>query len=108
MEEKEYSRSDAAAYILAKYKEQGDFLIFGEDTLAKLLEKAIDLDQAFMEASGVANGSEVYDDDAAFDALFEGMQKAFPEHKMYLMRFCEDYLDYNEAYLESIGLIEWE
>jgi len=27
---------------------------------------------------------------------------------MYCMRFVDDYLDYSEQYLDSIGAIEWE
>ena len=54
------------------------------------------------------NDGEIYDDDKAFEYLFEGMQKSFEEQKMYCMRFVEDYMDYSEGYLESIGAIEWD
>ena len=36
------------------------------------------------------------------------LQAAFPEQKMYAMRFVEDYMEYDEAYLENAGLIEWD
>ena len=36
------------------------------------------------------------------------MQKSFEEQKMYGMRFVEDYMDYSEGYLDSIGAIEWD
>ena len=72
-----------------------------------MLDKIVALDEEFMETSGVNDG-EVYDDEKAFDFLFGEMQKSFEEQKMYCMRFVEDYMDYSEAYLESIGAIEWD
>ena len=50
----------------------------------------------------------VYDDDKAFEYMMEKLQASFPEQKMYVMRFVEDYMEYDEAYLESAGLIDWE
>ena len=43
-----------------------------------------------------------------FEYMMEKLQAAFPEQKMYAMRFVEDYMEYDEAYLESAGLIDWE
>ena len=50
----------------------------------------------------------MYDDDEAFERVQAALAAAFPAHRMYAMRFAEDYLDYSEDYLESLGLIEWE
>ena len=44
----------------------------------------------------------------AYDYFMEKLPALFPEQKMYLMRFVEDYMEYSEAYLESIGAIDWE
>lgn len=105
--EQEYSLENAKKYIKQRFVEQGDFLILKEEVFDAMLDRITELDEAFMEETGVNDG-EVYDDDKAFDYLFEGMQKAFEEQKMYCMRFVEDYMDYSEGYLESIGAIEWE
>ncbi len=105
--EEEYSVENAKNYIKQRFVEQGDFLILKEDVFDQMLDRIVELDEAFMEETGVNDG-EVYDDDKAFDYLFEGMQKAFEEQKMYCMRFVEDYMDYSEGYLESIGAIEWD
>lgn len=75
--------------------------------LEQLLDAVIKLDEAYMEEAGVNDG-EVYDDDAAYDYFMEKLPALFPEQKMYLMRFVEDYMEYSEAYLESIGAIDWE
>ncbi len=105
--EQEYSVEEAKKYIKQKFMEQGDFLILKEETFDAMLDRIVALDEEFMESTGVNDG-EVYDDDKAFDFLFEGMQKSFEEQKMYCMRFVEDYMDYSEGYLESIGAIEWD
>ena len=105
--EQEYSVENAKKFIKERFVAQGDFLIFKEEIFDSMLDRIVELDEEFMETSGVNDG-EVYDDDKAFDYLFEGMQKSFEEQKMYCMRFVEDYLDYSEQYLESIGAIEWD
>ena len=103
----EYSKVDAWAFIANKFSEQGDFNILPKDVFDRMLDAVMDLDEAFMAQSGVNDG-EVYDDDQAFDYMMAELQKSFPEQKMYIMRFVEDYMEYDEAYLESVGLIEWE
>lgn len=105
--EEEYSLENAKKFIKHRFMEQGDFLILKEEVFDAMLDRIIALDEEFMETNGVNDG-EVYDDEKAFDFLFEGMQKAFDEQKMYCMRFVEDYMDYSEAYLDSIGAIEWD
>ncbi len=107
MEEHSFDRAAARAYILNCFIEQGDFLMFGEETVGKMLERTQELDEAFMQKSGVNDGA-FYDDDEAFTFMHEKLTEVFPEHKMYTMRFVEDYMDYMERYLDSIGAIEWE
>ena len=103
----EYSKAEARAYIANKFSEQGDFNILPKDVFEKMLDKVLELDEAFMAETGVNDG-QVYDDDQAFEYMMKGLQEAFPEQKMYAMRFVEDYMEYDEAYLESAGLIDWE
>lgn len=98
---------DARAYLLRRLKEQGDYDFLPEGVLETMLDKLMELDEAFMHRTGVDAG-EPYDDDAAQEALFAGMGEAFPAYRMYMMRLTEDYLDYNEEYLEETGAIDWE
>ncbi len=98
---------DARTYLLGRFKAEGDYDFLPEGVLEEMLAKLLELDGDFMRQTGVELG-EPYDDDAACDALFEGMVPAFSQWRMYLMRLVEDYLDYNEEYLESIDAIEWE
>ena len=84
--EQEYSIENAKKYIKQRFMEQGDFLILKEEVFDQMLDRIIALDEEFMEANGVNDGK-IYDDDKAFDFLFEEMQKSFEDQKMYCMRF---------------------
>ena len=99
--------NEARAFIADKFREQGDFNILPKDVFERMLDAVMALDEAFMAESGVNEGA-VYDDDQAFDYMMRKLQEAFPEQKMYAMRFVEDYMEYDEAYLERAGLIEWD
>jgi len=108
METKEYSASEARAYILGCFAEQGDFSeIVDEQKLGEMVDAVMALDAAFMKETGADEGA-VYDDDAAYDYMHEKMCQKFSEHKMYMLRLVEDYMDYNERYLDSLCLIDWE
>ena len=97
---------EARDYILEQYIKGGDYAFLPEGLLPKLLDTLMAYDEEFMESAGVNEGEE-YDDEAASAWLFQKMTEAFPDYKMYMLRFTEDYLDYNEEYLNSIGAIEW-
>ena len=105
--EEEYSLENAKKYIKDCFIKQGDFLILPNDVFDKMLSRCMELDEQFMEDSGVNDGAE-YDDNAAFDFIFNKMTVEFEEQKMYCMRFVDDYLDYSEQYLDRIGAIDWE
>ncbi|MDO4568511.1 MAG: hypothetical protein Q4B99_06065 [Clostridia bacterium] len=98
---------NALPYVLNKFNVQGDYNFMAETELAALVAALLEADDAYMTAANVYDGG-VYDEDAAFDALLEAANSAFPQYKMYLMRMVEDYMDYAEEYLASIDAIEWE
>ncbi|MBR0026441.1 MAG: hypothetical protein IJP37_04695 [Clostridia bacterium] len=103
----EIDSAAAFKFVLDKFKEQGDYSFLKEGELESMVSAMQAMDEEYMKTSGVDEGG-IYDDEAAFDQLFAGMQAKFPEYKMYCMRLAEDYMDYYEEYLESIGAIEWE
>lgn len=108
MEMQEYNAEQAKEFILGKFTEAKDFLdIVSADELAAMIGRVMAFDEAYMHASGADEG-EVYDDDDAYDFMHEKMSEQYADHKMYMMRFVEDYMDFNEQYLESIGAIDWE
>ena len=103
MADVEINRADMRAYILDKFQKEGDFEFMG-DKLAEALDAMMELDESYLASVGEG----VYDDDEAYEAMFPAMQQRFPDYKMYCMRLCEDYLDFEEEYLVSIDAIEWE
>ncbi len=108
METKEYDEAQAKAYILDCFQKQGDFSeIADEKKLDEMISAVMKFDAAFMHETG-ADEDAVYDDDAAYDYLHDKMMERFPDFKMYMLRLVEDYMDYSEQYLDSLGLIDWE
>jgi len=103
----DYDAAAAKAYIMEKFAAKGDFSFLKEGDLDRMVTEAMRLDAEYMQRSGVNDGG-VYDDDAAFEDLFSGVKEAFPQYSMYCMRFVEDFMDFNEEYLDSIGAIDWE
>lgn len=92
------------AYVLDKFQKEGDFDFLKEEELAAMVDTMLELDAAYAESIG----DDVYDDDAAYDAMYAALQEKYPDYKMYCMRLAEDYLDFSEEYLVSIDAIEWE
>lgn len=110
MEENEiiYDLDEAKAFITAKFAEQGDFIqIMPQEDIDRLIGRTQELNETFMDEKGVNDG-ETYDDDEAYAYLTEKLGEEFPEQKMYIGRFVDDYMEYDEAYLESIGAIAWD
>ena len=104
----EFDAGRAHSFILGKFQEKGEFpQVMDKEILSSMVGAALTYDEAFMSETGVDQG-EIYDDDKAFDYLESHLAAQFPDQKMYVLRFVEDYMDYNELYLESIGALEWE
>ena len=49
----EYSQADARTYIADKFAQQGDFNILPKDIFEKMLDKVMELDEAYMAEAGV-------------------------------------------------------
>ena len=101
-----YDVKAAKEYILKQFKEQGDFDFVDEKTFEDMVETVMALDQEYLNKVSDTDG--FYDDDEAYEFMFGKMKEKFEDYQMYMMRLVEDYLDYNEDYLNSIGAIEWE
>ncbi|MBR5291296.1 MAG: hypothetical protein IKU32_00105 [Clostridia bacterium] len=93
------------AYIIEKFKAEGDFDFLKEGLLEEMVSEMLSLDQAYMAK---LSEDDEYDDDDVYDILFSAMQKKYPDYKMFAMRLAEDYLDFAEEYLVSVDAIEWD
>jgi len=85
----------------------GEYSFIASDKLSEMVGECLRLDGEFMAETGVDEGN-IYDDDKAYEKLFQGLSARFPEMKMYCMRFAEDYMDAFEAYLDDTGLLAWD
>ncbi len=95
-------------FILKAFTEGGEYNFFPDGMLSLAVDALIELDEEYMQKSGVLDDDGVYDDDAAFEHIQAGIISKYPDYKMYAMRFVEDYLDINEDYLTETGQIEWD
>lgn len=98
-------KSAMRAYVLDKFVKEGDFDFLKSGELNEMVDAMIELDTAYMDY--LAEDA-MYEDDDAYEKLFTAMQERYPQYKMYCMRLAEDYLDFAEEYLVSVGAIEWE
>jgi hypothetical protein len=85
----------------------GDYTFMAGDKLFDMVGECLRLDGEFMRETGVDEGN-VYDDDKAYEKIFNGLCARFPEMKMYCMRFTEDYMDAFEAFLDDTGMLAWD
>lgn len=105
--EENINKQEQRAYIVGMYDEQKYADVMPRDRFDAMLDSIVALDDAFMRQSGVYDGA-VYDDEAAYEYLYEELQKQYPDYQMYCMRFADDYMEFCERYLDSVGAIDWE
>ena len=102
---KGYDRDEALAFILEL-----------ADQMETLIGQAIDADMKYMHENGVLDeegnaGDCYYEDDEAFEYMVEALVDAntlTPEQAVKVASLIDDYMDIQQAYLESKGLVEWE
>ena len=109
-----YDKAEALAFIVKRIhaKDHPDLAFMIEN----LISQAIDADMDFMHKSGVLDkdgnaGDEFYEDDDAFEYMVEAIvaaNKLTPEQAVKVAALVDDYMDHQQAYLESKGLCDWE
>mgnify|MGYP007056190513 CR=1 FL=1 len=110
---KGYNREEAMLFIASR--------IHGKDhpelqhLLPEIIGDIIDADMAYMVESGVLDeegnvGGEYYEDDDAFEYMVEKVaeeKKLTPEQAVKMASLIDDYMDFQQEYLESKGLVRW-
>lgn len=109
-----YDKQEALAFIVKRIhaKDHPDLA----DMIESLISQAIDADMDYMHQEGVldANGNagdEYYEDDDAFEYIVETIvanNDLNPEQAVKVAALVDDYMDHQQAYLESKGLCDWE
>ena len=86
------------------------------ERLPELIPVIIDADMEYMHESGVLDeegnaGDSYYEDDEAIEYIVEKLaaqEELTPEQAVKLASLVDDYLDAQQAFLETQGLVEWE
>lgn len=81
-----------------------------------LIRRAIECDLEYMQKSGAIGrdgmaGDAYYDDDEAFEYILDSLarERGWDEEKsLRLGALIDDYMDAQQTYMESIGLLDWE
>lgn len=109
-----YDKQEAIAFIAPRInrKEHKELA----DKIELLIGQAIDADMAYMHETGVLDadgnaGDSYYEDDDAFEYMVEAIvaqNKLTPEQAVKVAALVDDYMDFQQEYLESKGLVEWD
>ena len=109
-----YDKAEALAFIVKRIhaKDHPDLV----DMIESLISQAIDADMDYMHKEGVLDdegnaGDEFYEDDDAFEYMVETIvanNDLTPEQAVKVAALVDDYMDHQQAYLESKGLVDWE
>lgn len=109
-----YDKEQALAFILPRIDRKGHkALAFLID---QLISQAIDADLRFMQETGVLDehgdaGDGYYDDDEAFEYILDALarQNGFDDDMTVRVGgLIDDYMELQQDYLESIGLVDWD
>lgn len=81
-----------------------------------IIRRAVELDLQFMRESGAIGadnmaGDSYYDDDEAYEFIVDAIvkERGWDEEKaLHLCALIDDYMDEQEAYMQSVGLLDWE
>lgn len=111
---KGYGKEEALPYILKRI----DARLHRDLPLPmeELVSQAIDADIAYMLEKGVLDadgnaGESYYDDDDAFEYMLDAIvnkHKLGADAAMKVASLLDDYMDAQQSFLESRGLVEWE
>ncbi|MBE5768279.1 MAG: hypothetical protein E7333_01630 [Clostridiales bacterium] len=109
-----YDKQEAVAFITKRIKAADHKEL--ADQIEKLVGQAIDADMKYMHDNDVIDadgnaGTAYYEDDEAFEFMVETIvanNKLTPEQAVKVAALVDDYMDYQQAYLESKGLVEWD
>lgn len=99
-----FDKAAAAAKIKQNFDNEGDFSFMKPEELEAIIARFVGIDCEYMEQLG----DEPYDEDEVFARLEAAANEQLPQYKAYLMRLCDDYMDFMEQYMVDEGLVEWE
>ncbi len=109
-----YDKQEALDFILPRIDRHYHSTL--ADHIDTLISQAIDADMEYMHTSGVLDaegnaGDSYYEDDDAFEYMVEALvarNDLTPEQAVKVASLVDDFMDFEQQYLESKGLVDWE
>lgn len=99
-----FDKAAAVARIKENFDNEGDFSFMKPEELEAVIARFVGIDYDYMKDLG----DEPYDEDEVYSRLEAAANEQLPEYKTYLMRLCDDYMDFMEQYMVDEGLVEWD
>lgn len=111
---KGYNREDAYAFIMSHLNRSLHKELSSQ--LETLISEAIDADMLYMEKAGVIDaegngGNAYYDDDDAFEFILDEIvtkHKFDADTAMKVASVLDDYMEFQEQYMDKAGLVGWD
>lgn len=99
---------DMKAYVIAELPKMNDYSFMGDD-FEKIVATLIRLEDDYIK-SIIPNpdGDCDYDDEEAFNVIFHGIRREFPDYAMFFECMVDDYLEISEKFLTDAGEIDWQ
>ncbi|MBQ6400504.1 MAG: hypothetical protein IJI21_10375 [Clostridia bacterium] len=111
---KGYDKQEAMDFIVSRIRAKDHPEL--AELIPELISQTIDADMAYMHEHHVLDeegnaGTAYYEDDEAFEYMVETLaadNHLDPVRAVKLASLVDDYMDYQQEYLESKGLVDWE
>ena len=104
----EVERAEAERALFEALRGLSPFSAWPDDEIESAAAAVIDADMAFIQASGSDQG-EVYDEVAAFKAIRQALKQVLGHRSgRQLGELTEYATEAWEAYLDAVGVIDWE
>ena len=111
---KGYDKQEALDFIVSRIRAKDHPEL--AEMIPELISQTIDADMAYMHEHHVIDedgcaGTEYYEDDEAFEYMVETLAEQNhldPVRAVKLASLVDDYMDYQQEYLESKGLVGWD
>lgn len=109
-----YDKQEALTFMVKRIHAKDHPELAGQ--IETLLSQAIDADMTYMHDADVLDaegnaGEGYYEDDEAFEFIVETLAASndfSAEEAVKMASLIADYMDLQQAYLESKGLVDWE
>jgi len=110
-----YDTAEALRYMMSRVR-PSNYTALDSTAIETMLRYAIEADLAYMKSAGVLaedgdTGDAYYDDDDAFEYIVDEISRRMKldeDAAMQAATLINDYMDWQEEYMEKLGLLSWD